>query len=68
MRSTGRRRRLDVSATSAPPICGTRDASLRGLDTDRIDVYLIHDGLAGPQDAPAVIDVLEELVAAGKLR
>jgi len=44
------------------------DASLRRLDTDRIDVYLIHDGLAGPQSVPAVIDVLEELVAAGKLR
>jgi len=44
------------------------DASLRRLDTDRIDVYLIHDGLAGPQNVPAVIDVLEELVAAGKLR
>jgi aryl-alcohol dehydrogenase-like predicted oxidoreductase len=29
------------------------DASLRRLDTDRIDVYLIHDGLAGPEDAPA---------------
>jgi len=44
------------------------DASLRRLGTDRIDVYLIHDGLAGPQSVPAVIDVLEELVAAGKLR
>ena len=44
------------------------DASLRRLDTDRIDVYLIHNGLAGPEDVPAVIDVLEELVAAGKVR
>jgi aryl-alcohol dehydrogenase-like predicted oxidoreductase len=44
------------------------DASLRRLDTDRIDVYLIHDGLAAPEEVPAVIDVLEELVAAGKLR
>src|SRR5919204_446061 len=44
------------------------DASLRRLDTDRIDVYLIHDGLATPEDVPAVIDVLEELVAAGKVR
>jgi aryl-alcohol dehydrogenase-like predicted oxidoreductase len=44
------------------------DASLRRLDTDRIDVYLIHDGLAGPEDVPAVVDTLEELVAAGKLR
>jgi aryl-alcohol dehydrogenase-like predicted oxidoreductase len=44
------------------------DASLRRLNTDRIDVYLIHDGFAGPEDVPAVVDVLEELVAAGKLR
>jgi aryl-alcohol dehydrogenase-like predicted oxidoreductase len=44
------------------------DASLRRLDTDRIDVYLIHNGLAGPEDVPAVVDVLEELVAAGKVR
>jgi aryl-alcohol dehydrogenase-like predicted oxidoreductase len=44
------------------------DASLRRLDTDRIDVYLIHNGFAGPEDVPAVVDVLEELVAAGKLR
>jgi len=44
------------------------DASLRRLDTDRIDVYLIHDGIAGPDEVPAVVDTLEELVAAGKLR
>jgi aryl-alcohol dehydrogenase-like predicted oxidoreductase len=44
------------------------DASLRRLDTDRIDVYLIHNGFAGPEDVPAVVDVLEELVAAGKVR
>ncbi len=30
------------------------DASLRRLGTDRIDVYLIHDGLTGPQDVPPV--------------
>jgi aryl-alcohol dehydrogenase-like predicted oxidoreductase len=44
------------------------DASLQRLGTDRIDVYLIHDGFSGPEDVPAVVDVLEELVAAGKLR
>jgi len=55
----------DLSPTYLRRAC---DASLRRLDTDRIDVYLIHDGLAGPQNVPAVIDVLEELVAAGKLR
>ena len=55
----------DVSPAYLRRAC---DASLRRLDTDRIDVYLIHDGFAGPEDVPAVVDVLEELVAAGKLR
>ncbi len=55
----------DVSPAYPRRAC---DASLRRLDTDRIDVYLIHDGLAGPEDVPAVVDTLEELVAAGKLR
>jgi aryl-alcohol dehydrogenase-like predicted oxidoreductase len=55
----------DVSPAYLRRAC---DASLRRLDTDRIDVYLIHDGLAGPEDVPVVVDVLEELVAAGKLR
>jgi aryl-alcohol dehydrogenase-like predicted oxidoreductase len=55
----------DVSPAYLRRAC---DASLRRLDTDRIDVYLIHDGLAGPEDVPAVIDVLDELVAAGKVR
>src|SRR5919106_3811210 len=55
----------DVSPVYLRRAC---DASLGRLDTDRIDVYLIHNGLAGPEDVPAVIDVLEELVAAGKLR
>src|SRR5215218_8133382 len=44
------------------------EASLRRLDTDRIDVYLIHDGFNAPEDVPPVVEVLEELVAAGKLR
>ena len=55
----------DVSPDHLRRAC---EASLRRLDTDRIDVYLIHDGIAGPEDVPPVIDVLEELVAAGKLR
>src|SRR5919201_2571490 len=55
----------DLSAAYLRRAC---EASLRRLDTDRIDVYLIHDGLAAPADVPAVIDVLEELVAAGKVR
>jgi aryl-alcohol dehydrogenase-like predicted oxidoreductase len=55
----------DVSPAYIHRAC---DASLRRLGTDRIDVYLIHDGIAGPEDVPAVVDVLEELVAAGKIR
>ena len=55
----------DVSPAYLRRAC---DASLRRLGTDRIDVYLIHDGIAGPEDVPAVVGVLEELVAAGKLR
>jgi aryl-alcohol dehydrogenase-like predicted oxidoreductase len=55
----------DVSPAYLRRAC---DASLRRLGTDRIDVYLIHDGIAGPDEVPAVIDVLEELVAVGKVR
>src|SRR5919204_722264 len=44
------------------------DASLRRLGTDRIDVYLIHNGFDGPEDVPPVVEVLEELVAAGNVR
>jgi aryl-alcohol dehydrogenase-like predicted oxidoreductase len=55
----------DVSPAYLRRAC---DASLRRLQTDRIDVYLIHDGIGGPQDVPAVVEVLEELVAAGKVR
>jgi aryl-alcohol dehydrogenase-like predicted oxidoreductase len=56
---------IDLSPAYLRRAC---DASLRRLDTDRIDVYLIHGGLDEPEDVPAVVEVLEELVAAGKLR
>jgi len=55
----------DVSPAYLRRAC---DASLRRLDTDRIDVYLIHDGISGPEAVPAVVEALEELVAAGKVR
>jgi aryl-alcohol dehydrogenase-like predicted oxidoreductase len=55
----------DVSPAYVRRAC---EASLRRLATDRIDLYLIHGGLAGPEDVPAVVAVLEELVAAGKVR
>jgi aryl-alcohol dehydrogenase-like predicted oxidoreductase len=44
------------------------DASLGRLGTDRIDVYLIHDGIHAPEEVPAVVETLEGLVAAGKVR
>ena len=55
----------DVSPAYLRRAC---DASLRRLGTDRIDLYLIHDGIDSPEAAPAVVEVLEELVAAGKIR
>jgi len=55
----------DVSPAYLRSAC---DASLRRLDTDRIDVYLIHNGITGADAVPEVVDVLEELVAAGKVR
>jgi aryl-alcohol dehydrogenase-like predicted oxidoreductase len=55
----------DVSPDYLRAAC---DASLRRLGTDRIDVYLIHDGIPGPDEVPYVVETLEELVAAGKIR
>ncbi len=55
----------DVSPAYLRSAC---DASLRRLETDRIDVYLIHNGITGPDAVPEVVDVLEELVDAGKIR
>jgi len=44
------------------------EASLRRLNTDYVDLYQFHIGGYDPVDAVAVRDVLEELVAAGKIR
>jgi aryl-alcohol dehydrogenase-like predicted oxidoreductase len=44
------------------------EASLRRLNTDHIDLYQFHLGGCDPVAAVAVRDVLEELVAAGKIR
>jgi aryl-alcohol dehydrogenase-like predicted oxidoreductase len=55
----------DVSPAYLRRAC---DASLRRLGTDRIDVYLVHDGIGAPEDVPPVVDALEALVAAGKVR
>jgi aryl-alcohol dehydrogenase-like predicted oxidoreductase len=44
------------------------EASLRRLQTDVIDLYQLHDGSLPPQEAEGVLEVLESLVAAGKIR
>jgi aryl-alcohol dehydrogenase-like predicted oxidoreductase len=44
------------------------EASLRRLGTDYIDLYQFHIGNYDPDEAVAVRDVLEGLVAAGKIR
>jgi aryl-alcohol dehydrogenase-like predicted oxidoreductase len=44
------------------------EASLRRLGRDTIDLYLLHHGGYGLDEAPEVVEILEELVAAGKIR
>lgn len=44
------------------------EASLRRLRTDYIDLYQFHIGDYPAKQAPAVVDVLESLVAEGKIR
>lgn len=44
------------------------ETSLRRLRTDVIDLFQFHWGDFDPAGAPEVIEVLEELVAAGKIR
>lgn len=44
------------------------DTSLRRLRTDVIDLFQFHWGDFDPAGAPEVIEVLEELVAGGKIR
>ena len=42
--------------------------SLRRLGTDYIDIYQFHEASYDPEQALAVMDILEELVAEGKIR
>lgn len=58
-------RELELTADAIGEAC---EASLRRLDTDRIDVYLYHWGGQDPEIAKDAIPVLEGLVAAGKIR
>ena len=61
-------RKISGSDASPDHIRRACDASLRRLNTDRIDLYQFHIGDYDPDQALAVRDVLEELVAAGKIR
>ena len=55
----------DASPESVRRAC---EASLRRLGTDRIDLYQLHAGADGRAEAAAVVEVLEALVAEGKIR
>jgi aryl-alcohol dehydrogenase-like predicted oxidoreductase len=55
----------DVSAAYVRRAC---EASLRRLGTDRIDLYQMHGGADDRDAALAVVEVLEALVAEGKVR
>lgn len=44
------------------------EASLRRLDTDRVDLYQLHLADATAEEAAALVEVLEDLVAEGKIR
>lgn len=55
----------DVIATNIRQDC---ENSLRRLNTDFIDIYQLHQGGLDPEKAPAVMDVLEDLVREGKIR
>lgn len=51
-----------------PNVRGDVENSLRRLQTDYIDIYQLHEGGYDPQRAPALRDVLEDLVQEGKIR
>jgi aryl-alcohol dehydrogenase-like predicted oxidoreductase len=55
----------DLSAAHIRRAC---EESLRRLGVDHIDVYQIHPGGAGAEQAHEVVGAFEDLVAAGKIR
>jgi len=58
----------EAESDAAPHVRADLENSLRRLDTDHIDVYLLHVWALGIDRALAARDVLEELVAEGKVR
>ena len=59
-----------ITGSSATPdgIRAQCEESLRRLNTDYIDLYQLHIGEYDPTKAPEVVQTLEGLVAAGKIR
>jgi aryl-alcohol dehydrogenase-like predicted oxidoreductase len=53
---------------TAEAITRACEDSLRRLQTDYIDLYQLHHGSYPPEAAPAVVALLEDLVASGKVR
>lgn len=60
----------EITGVSADPeyIVQACEASLRRLNTDYIDLYQFHLGMYDADEAVTVRDVLEQLVAMGKIR
>jgi aryl-alcohol dehydrogenase-like predicted oxidoreductase len=56
---------VDVSPEYIRRAC---EASLRRLGTDHIDLYQLHPGEVTAEQAPAVVEVFDQLVAEGKIR
>jgi aryl-alcohol dehydrogenase-like predicted oxidoreductase len=54
----------DVSPEAIRRACA---ASLRRLGVERIDLYQLHAGVSTPAEAATVVEVLEDLVAEGKV-
>jgi aryl-alcohol dehydrogenase-like predicted oxidoreductase len=63
-----RRERTEGTDAIAAAIVAACEASLRRLRTDWIDLYQLHDGKLPLAQVPEVLDTLERLVAAGKIR
>ncbi len=56
---------VDVSPAYLRRAC---EASLRRLGTDHIDLYQLHPGEVGADQAPGVVEVFDRLVDEGKIR
>jgi aryl-alcohol dehydrogenase-like predicted oxidoreductase len=63
--ATRRGEGIDVSPAYIRRAC---EASLRRLGTDHIDLYLMHPGEVTADQAPAVVEVFDQLTQEGKIR